>query len=226
MGPLRLKRFGLALSRACPIRIVPTFQRIAAGDAFQTEDPDITDAAVSALDFRATKGHTFRHGRLGFKSSKVAATEDGGPVATRRNGPSRPSRRLREVVHRGGTHSRNRAVAKALFYWVSEPSSGYGGEGVSQSPLKDKAFSTFLDQNPPFELPEKGDFAFDRSLSRPMVSHRQPCHQATGERQIAVAPLCILTVRLMCGFPLERMPRIIPLSTMWAPAPANARAHP
>lgn len=31
-----------------------------------------------------------------------------------------------------------------------------GGESVSQSLLKDKAFSTFLDQNPPFELrPEK-----------------------------------------------------------------------
>jgi hypothetical protein len=29
---------------------------------------------------------------------------------------------------------------------------GFGGEGVSQSPLKDQAFSTFLDQNPPFEL--------------------------------------------------------------------------
>jgi len=27
-----------------------------------------------------------------------------------------------------------------------------GGEGVSQSPLKDKAFSTFLDRNPPFGL--------------------------------------------------------------------------
>jgi hypothetical protein len=32
-----------------------------------------------------------------------------------------------------------------------------GGESVSQSLLKDKAFSTFLDQNPPFELrPENG----------------------------------------------------------------------
>jgi hypothetical protein len=30
-----------------------------------------------------------------------------------------------------------------------------GGEGVSQSPLKDQAFSTFLDQNPPFELRRK-----------------------------------------------------------------------
>jgi hypothetical protein len=32
-----------------------------------------------------------------------------------------------------------------------------GGEGVSQPPLKDNAFSTFLDQNPPFEQrPENG----------------------------------------------------------------------
>jgi hypothetical protein len=28
-----------------------------------------------------------------------------------------------------------------------------GGESVSQSPLKDQAFSPFLDQNPLFELP-------------------------------------------------------------------------
>jgi hypothetical protein len=53
---------------------------------------------------------------------------------------------------------------------------GYGGElwrdgeSVSQSPLKDKAFSTFLNQNPPFELPEKGDFAFDESPSRPAAA--------------------------------------------------------
>jgi hypothetical protein len=59
----------------------------------------------------------------------------------------------REVVHKCGTHSR--AVAKALFYWVSEPSSADGGEGVSQSPLKDKAYSTFLGQKPPFELRRK-----------------------------------------------------------------------
>src|SRR5579863_1675884 len=30
-----------------------------------------------------------------------------------------------------------------------------GGESVSQSPLKDKAFSNFLDRNPPFELRPK-----------------------------------------------------------------------
>jgi hypothetical protein len=33
-----------------------------------------------------------------------------------------------------------------------------GGEGVSQSPLKGKAFSTFRDQNPPFELRPGGKF--------------------------------------------------------------------
>jgi hypothetical protein len=33
-----------------------------------------------------------------------------------------------------------------------------GGESVSQPPLKDKVFSTFLDQNPPFEL--RGEWGF------------------------------------------------------------------
>src|SRR5260370_29326421 len=33
-----------------------------------------------------------------------------------------------------------------------------GGEGVSQSPLKDGAFSTFQEQNPPFELRRKMGF--------------------------------------------------------------------
>src|SRR5712691_9990378 len=42
-------------------------------------------------------------------------------------------------------------------FWVknrktSLESIGYGGESISQPPLKDKVFSTFLDQNPPFEL--------------------------------------------------------------------------
>jgi hypothetical protein len=60
--------------------------------------------------------------------------------------------------------------------------------------LKDKAFSTYLDQNPPFELPEKGDFSFDKSLSRPRVRHRQQCNQAISERQIAVATLSLIAV--------------------------------
>jgi hypothetical protein len=72
---------------------------------------------------------------------------------------------------------------------------GYGGESVSQSPLKDIAFSTFLDQNPPFELPPKWNSAFDENLSRSMARHRQHCHQATSERQIAVAPLGLIAVQ-------------------------------
>ena len=73
---------------------------------------------------------------------------------------------------------------------------GYGGEGVSQSPLKDQAFSTFLDQNPPFELPpENGISPSIKSLSRPMDRHRQQCHQATSEGQMAVAPLSLIAVQ-------------------------------
>jgi hypothetical protein len=37
-------------------------------------------------------------------------------------------------------------------------SMGYGGESVSQSQLKDNAFSISLHQNPPFELPPKMEF--------------------------------------------------------------------
>jgi hypothetical protein len=70
-----------------------------------------------------------------------------------------------------------------------------GGESVSQSPLNNKAFSTFLDQNPPFELPPKWNSAFDKNLSRSMARHRQHCHQATSERQIAVAPLGLIAVQ-------------------------------
>jgi hypothetical protein len=73
--------------------------------------------------------------------------------------------------------------------------------------LKEKAFSTFLDQNPPFELTEKGDFAFGKSLSRPMAHHRQASHQATSERQIAVAPLGLIAVKsrnLMVAHPGSR----------------------
>jgi hypothetical protein len=51
-------------------------------------------------------------------------------------------RRFSERFHRGSPPKRPREA---------------GGESVSQSLLKDKAFSTFLDQNPPFELrPENG----------------------------------------------------------------------
>jgi hypothetical protein len=41
-----------------------------------------------------------------------------------------------------------------------------GGEGVSQSPLKDNAFSTLLDQNPPLELPPENG----------VLRHKAPFH--------------------------------------------------
>lgn len=42
-----------------------------------------------------------------------------------------------------------------------------GGEGVSQSPLKDKHFRPFVDQNPPFELRRNTGFRF-----RPKVNSK------------------------------------------------------
>ena len=52
---------------------------------------------------------------------------------------------------------------------------------VSQSPLKDNAFLSFLDQNPPFELRPEDEFRFRQKPVRPMAHHRQRCHQATSE---------------------------------------------
>jgi hypothetical protein len=43
--------------------------------------------------------------------------------------------------------------------------------------LKDQAFSTFLDQNPPFELwPKKWDFAFDTPAKWPVIDNNAPAH--------------------------------------------------
>ena len=43
----------------------------------------------------------------------------------------------------------------------------------------------------------KWDFAFDKSLSRTMARHRQQCHQATSERQIALGPLSLIYARAL-----------------------------
>jgi hypothetical protein len=56
-----------------------------------------------------------------------------------------------------------------------------GGEGVSQSPLKDKAFSSFLDQNPPFELRRKMGFASDKSLWRRLQEALPCCAQVAAQ---------------------------------------------
>jgi hypothetical protein len=49
--------------------------------------------------------------------------------------------------------------------------SAAGGESVSQSPLKDKAFSTLLEQNPPFELRPNPAFASNLFLES-IEAHR------------------------------------------------------
>jgi hypothetical protein len=53
--------------------------------------------------------------------------------------------------------------------------------------LKEKAFSTFIDQNPPFEVRPEMGFRRRQKPVQPMAHHRQQHHQATSERQIAVA---------------------------------------
>src|SRR5258707_6200431 len=69
----------------------------------------------------------------------------------------------------------------------------YGGESVSQLPLQDNAFSTFLDQNPPFELrPENWVSLPTKACSA--NGHRQQCHPATSERPIAVAPTSLIAL--------------------------------
>jgi hypothetical protein len=82
---------------------------------------------------------------------------------------SRPNFRKDALVFQ--TLSRPEAIRGQPSKYEDLPyiSIGYGGESVSQSPLKDQAFSTFLDQNPPFEPRQKWDFAFDKSPSGPMA---------------------------------------------------------
>jgi hypothetical protein len=67
-------------------------------------------------------------------------------------------------------------------------------ESVSQSLLKDKAFSTFLDQNQPFELRPEMGFRRRQKPAQPMAHHRQQLHQATSARQIEVAPLGLIAI--------------------------------
>jgi hypothetical protein len=54
-----------------------------------------------------------------------------------------------------------------------------GGESVSQLPLKDKAFLTFLDQNPPFALRPKKVFRPRQKPVAPLARSRRQRHQAT-----------------------------------------------
>jgi hypothetical protein len=83
--------------------------------------------------------------------------------------------RQQPVRHEVVTH----VLGTVCYLCVRAGQSLAGGESVSQLPLKDNAFSTFLDQNPPFELPPKWGSAFDKNLSRSMARHRQHRRQAT-----------------------------------------------
>jgi hypothetical protein len=65
-----------------------------------------------------------------------------------------------------------------------------GGESVSQSPLKDQAFSIFLDQNPPFELPPENGISpstkacpvqwtvVDNSATKRLAKGKLPAHRS------------------------------------------------
>ena len=66
------------------------------------------------------------------------------------------------------------AAFSAIFRMgTTDSGQGSGGEGVSQSPLKDKVFSIFLDQNPPLELrPEKGISPVSLAIERCRIRYK------------------------------------------------------
>jgi hypothetical protein len=72
----------------------------------------------------------------------------------------------REVVHKCGTHSR--AVAKALFYWVSEPCSAAwratNDDGLAQ--MRSAATSVILPLLNEHRKPVSGGFTLTRHLAR------------------------------------------------------------
>ena len=73
--------------------------------------------------------------------------------------------------------------------WSKSDTQMSGGEGVSQSPLKDQAFSTFLDQNPPFELrPENGISPSTKACSAQWpVSRLRRVNVSMNMREVTIA---------------------------------------
>jgi hypothetical protein len=70
--------------------------------------------------------------------------------------------------------------------------------------LKDKAFSTLLNQKPPFEpRPEKGIFGSAEAYSAGGPSSTTT-PSATSERQIAVAPLSLIALQSIRGMPFKK----------------------
>jgi hypothetical protein len=68
--------------------------------------------------------------------------------------------------------------------YLRMPWSRFGGEGVSQSPLKHKAFSTLLGQNLPFELRRKMGFRLQQIACR--APHRYRCRRPRSASVIVV----------------------------------------
>jgi hypothetical protein len=73
-----------------------------------------------------------------------------------------------------------------MLFGTGDPVENSGGESVSQLPLKDKAFLTFLGQNPPFELRPKTGVSppiFSWNPSWPIQVLANPSISAGGGQQ-------------------------------------------
>jgi hypothetical protein len=110
--------------------------------------------------------------------------------------PAKPLGRNRFRVNvRGSEHARIQRQKYGYFSVGWETAANdcehrFGGEGVSQSPLKDQAFSTFLDQNPPFELPAENGISsstkacpvqwtvIDNSATKRLAKGKLPSHRS------------------------------------------------
>ena len=99
------------------------------------------------------------------------------------------------------------------------PRRGTPRRSVSEGGWRRECQSIPIERSSIFDLPRpkptvratagKWVFAFDKSLSHPMARRRQQCHQATSERQIAVAPLSLIAVQsrnLMVAQPVLAQP--------------------
>jgi hypothetical protein len=121
---------------------------------------------------------------------------------------------LKELVSRNrpGIHAGNCAVHKYTKSQSGVQNRTNGGASVSQSPLKDKAFSTFLDQNPSFELPAENGISPSTKACTVQWPVVDSAIKRLAKGKVAVAPLSLIAVQsrnLMVahpgsGAPLER----------------------
>lgn len=159
------------------------------------------DARLGLLDTRYLPGRYSRH--LGGRCGAWATIGQGPPDMRRRHNagvrhqghapvrsqrsaicrrPHRRPRRERRCSGAGPVRPTNPDPRPASAHPAPATSVAFaaGGEGVSQPPLKDKAFSTFLDRNPPFGLrrPQNAISPWPQPVP-PTAHHRRKRHQAT-----------------------------------------------